>query len=164
VDAGCRGAAAAICAKGSWRKYDADGGATCAACPGPTLTCAGFDLAASSFTAANPKRIIKVALAPEAAEVLLDDDVRITATFQGSSCGGNPAVTTFGKNGITVEHDAAGRTFFSVDIGLINTTMVPCGDVRFVFNDGCCMRREVHVSAVYDDGSGTTTFSCADAG
>jgi hypothetical protein len=164
VDAGCRGAAAAICPTGSWRKYGADGGATCASCPSPKLACTDFDLAASTFTAANPKRIIKVAVRPEAAEILMDDDLRITATYEGTSCGGTHTVTTFAKNTITMEHDGAGRTFFGVDIGLINSTMVPCGDVRFVFNDGCCTAQEAHVSAVYDEGSGTTTFSCVDGG
>jgi hypothetical protein len=160
----CRGVAAAFCPTGEWQKYAANGSASCAACPGPTPTCTEFDLAASTFTAGATHRIIRMAWSPGAAEVLLDDDIRVTPTFEGTSCGGSLTVTTFGKLQILVEHDGAGRTFLSVDIGLINTTMVPCGDIRLIFNDGCCTHHEVHVSAVYDEGSGTTRFSCKDGG
>jgi hypothetical protein len=165
VDAGCRGTAAALCPTGEWQEYLASGAARCSACPGPTPTCDGFDLAASTFTAGPVHRIIKIALAPGAAEMLLDADIRVRTTFQGTTCGSNPIVSTFGKQGIVVEHDAAGRTLLSVDIGIINSTMVPCGDIQLVFNDGCCMARQIHLSAVYVEGSGATVFSCSkDAG
>jgi hypothetical protein len=164
TDAGCRGAAAAFCPTGQWQEYASNGAAHCAACPGPALSCTGFDLAASTFTAGATHRVIKVALAPGATEVLFDEDFRMTVTYEGTSCGTNPIVTTFSSRNAVVEHDSLGHTFFSVDIGVINSTMVPCGDIRLVFNDGCCSSQEVHLSAVYAAGAGTTTFACKDAG
>jgi hypothetical protein len=88
----------------------------------------------------------------------------MTPTFQGTSCGTNPIVTTFSSRNILMEHDALGHTFLSVDIGVLNSTMVPCGDIRLIFNDGCCSAQDVHLSAAYVEGSGTTTFTCKDAG